>query len=54
MKTVGNYDDLSSLRPREGMAVLVLSTRFLYRYRLGTWLFLGREPEPLSSLFEGS
>ena len=49
MKTVPDYSALSGVAPREGMDVLVLSTRFIYRYRVGCWLFLGREP---ASLFD--
>lgn len=47
MKTVRDYYGLASVPAREGMDVLVLSTRFVYRYRVGQWLFMGREAESL-------
>lgn len=49
MSYARNYDELSRIKPRDGLEVAVISSGFVYRSLLGRWVFLRRLGHPFST-----
>ncbi len=45
MRMVDDYHDLERPKKKEGLEVLVRSTRFVYRVMKGHWKFIRRQPK---------